>query len=148
MSNNQYMYVRDVRCPERVLTIVTKIEPNTGIVKVACSINRVVKEIINYSSTNDAKVTEVITKVYDLFDRQHGKRIVDARLEKINEEGKSAKNYTFTNNSDTPMKVFVLEQLSKIPRNEHTKPHIRTLAKQKLAEMDLRKKEKNKTKQV
>ena len=142
MSNNQYMYIRDVRCPDRVLTIATQFEPHTKIVKVSCAINRVAKESITFIGENNSKVTTTRTEVYDLFDRQHGKRIVDARLEKVNEEGKTTKNFTFINDSDTPMKVFVLEQLSKLPRNKHTQPHIKTLAIQKLAEMALRKKEK------
>jgi hypothetical protein len=71
--------------------------------------------------------------VFDAYDKKQGKMIVTARLNKANEEGKSIKNYTFVNPSrDVPMKVFVLEQLSK---DKSLQTHVRGLSKQKLAEM-------------
>jgi len=138
MSNIQYMYVRDSKCPERVLTVATEMQPEAGTIKVAFTVNRVARKVDSYFSYNSkaAKVTTVTTEVFDAYDKQQGKMIVVARLNKANEEGKSTKNYTFVNPSrDVPMKVFVLEQLSK---DKSLQTHVRGLAKQKLAEMAAR----------
>ena len=136
MSNVQYMYVRDAKCPERVLTVATQMLPEAGTIKVAFTVNRVAREVNHYIGAKGSKVTNVITEVYDAYDKKQGKMIVTARLNKANEEGKSIKNYTFVNPSrDVPMKVFVLEQLSK---DKSLQTHVRGLSKQKLAEMAAR----------
>ena len=138
MSNVQFMYVRDSKCPERVLTVATEMQAEAGTIKVAFTVNRVARKVDHYLSYNSkaAKVTTVTTEVFDAYDKQQGKMIVVARLNKANEEGKSTKNYTFVNPSrDVPMKVFVLEQLSK---DKSLQTHVRGLAKQKLVEMAAR----------
>ena len=139
MNNKiQFMYIRDIKCPERVMTVSTQLQPEAGTIKVAFTVNRVARKVDSYFSYNSkaAKVTTVTTEVFDAYDKQQGKMIVVARLNKANEEGKSTKNYTFVNPSrDVPMKVFVLEQLSK---DKSLQTHVRGLAKQKLAEMAAR----------
>ena len=135
MSNVQFMYVRDAKCPERVLTVATEMQPEAGTIKVAFTVNRVARKVVQYPEFHNksSKVTIVTTEVFDAYDKKQGKMIVTARLNKANEEGKSIKNYTFVNPSrDVPMKVFVLEQLSK---DKSLQTHVRGLSKQKLAEM-------------
>ena len=138
MSNVQFMYVRDSKCPERVLTVATEMQAEAGTIKVAFTVNRVARKVVQYPEFHNksSKVTIVTTEVFDSYDKKQGKMIVVARLNKANEEGKSVKNYTFVNPShDVPMKVFVLDQLSK---DKSLQTHVRGLAKQKLAEMAAR----------
>lgn len=127
------MYVRDAKCPDRVMTMATQMLPEPGTIKVAFTVNRVAMEKQVTLTTHGSKLTRTFVEVFDVYNKQHGKMIVNARLNKTNVEGKNTKNYTFVNPShDVPMKVFVLEQLSK---DRSLQTHVRGLAKQKLNEM-------------
>lgn len=142
MSNNkiQYMYIRDSKCPDRVMTVATQMLEQPGAIKVAFAVNRVAVEKSVNVTERGSKLTSTFVEVFDPYCKKHGKMIVEARLNKDNVDGKNNKNYIFVNPSnDIPMKVYVLEQLS---NNRSLQPHVRNLAKQKLAEMETKKKSK------
>lgn len=142
-SKIQYMYVRDSKCPDRVMTVATQMLPEPGTIKVAFTVNRVAMEKQVTLTARGSKVTHTFVEVFDAYSKQHGKMIVDARINKCNVDGKSTKNYTFVNPShDVPMKVFVLQQLSK---DRSLQTHVRGLAKQKLNEMAIRQARKHNT---
>ena len=142
MSNNkiQYMYIRDANCPDRVMTVATQMLPEPGCIKVAFAVNRVsVEKSVNVTERG-TKLTSTFVEVFDAYCKKHGKMIVEARLRKDNVDGKTNKNYVFVNPSnEIPMKVYVLDQLA---NDRSLQTHVRSLAKQKLAEMDTKKRNK------
>ena len=66
MSNKiQYMYVRDSKCPDRVMVVATEMQDKPGMIKVATAVNRVamVKHTILTDKGN--KVTNTNVEVFD-----------------------------------------------------------------------------------
>ena len=138
MTNKiQFMYVRDSKCPDRVMVVATQMLDKPGAIKVATAVNRVamVKHTILTDKGN--KVTNTNVEVFDAYSKQVGKFVVQKRLNAENPESGKPENFTFVNPSkEVPMKVYVLEQLAK---DKSLQTHVRGLARQKLAEMAVRK---------
>lgn len=134
------MYIRDANCPDRVMTVATQMMSEPGTIKVAFAVNRVASEKMVRTTERGTKLTTIVTEVFDPYCKKQGKMIVEARLNKENVDGKANKNHVFVNPSnEIPMKVYVLEQLA---NDRSLQTHIRGLARQKLAEMDRKKRNK------
>lgn len=82
MSDIRYLYVRDPRCEDRVLTIARKISLDANVMAVTWCVNRVsVYEHKKFDAENNIRFKYKDIAIYDVFNKALARKICAGRLE-------------------------------------------------------------------